>query len=91
MLTLPRKRDYTAMNINGMENQEEINTENQEEGLAKRVTHRIHRREKDPDRFFVLRNWLNSIFILGAIAGMCIYFFGNRDTGTYIVLGAVMK
>ena len=37
----------------------------------------------------MLRNWLNSIFILGAIAGMCIYFFGNRDTGTYIVLGAM--
>ncbi|RRD02060.1 hypothetical protein EII32_05020 [Prevotella sp. OH937_COT-195] len=58
--------------------------------MAKRTIRRTHRKEKDPDRYFVLRNWLNTFFILGAIVGMCIYFFADRDTGTYIVLGSMV-
>lgn len=74
-----------------MDNYEEINNENQEqEVLVKRPEHKTRRKEKDPNRFFVLRNWLNSIFILGAIIGMCVYFFGNRDIGTYIVLASMV-
>ncbi len=38
----------------------------------------------------VLRNWLNTIFIIGALAGMFIYYKGNRDTGIYIILISMM-
>ena len=72
-----------------MDNYEDM-TNNEQEGLAQRPDRRIHRKEKDPNRYFVLRNWLNTFFILGAIVGMCIYFFGDRDTGTYIVLGSMV-
>ena len=34
----------------------------------------------------VIRNWLNLIFILGAAIGMYIYYTGNRETGTYIII-----
>ena len=74
-----------------MDNYEDINNENIEQGgLAKRPEHITRRKVKDPNRFFVLRNWLNSIFILGAIVGMCMYFFGNKEIGTYIVLASMV-
>ena len=38
----------------------------------------------------VLRNWLNTIFIIGALAGMFIYYKGNRDTGLYVILASMM-
>ncbi|MBQ7513081.1 MAG: hypothetical protein IJS95_01675 [Prevotella sp.] len=38
----------------------------------------------------VLRNWLNTIFIIGAVIGMYLYYKGNRDTGLYIILVSMM-
>ncbi len=37
----------------------------------------------------LLRNILNTIFIIGALAGMATYYWGNKDTGTYIILAAM--
>lgn len=34
----------------------------------------------------VIRNWLNIIFMAGAIVGLCFYFSGHKDTGIYIIL-----
>lgn len=38
---------------------------------------------------FRLRNVLNIIFILGAIAGMIVYFKSNHDLGIIIILCAM--
>ncbi len=41
----------------------------------------------------VVRNWLSIIFIVGAIAGMIVYFVhypSNRETGIYIILGSMI-
>ena len=38
----------------------------------------------------VLRNWLNFLFILGAIAGMFLYYKVSRETGIYVILGSMM-
>ena len=38
----------------------------------------------------VLRNWLNLIFIVGAVAGLLIYIRYSRETGIYIILGSMM-
>ena len=46
----------------------------------------VHRRNDGGDRYIVLRNILNIIFMIGAIAGVLVYFYGNRDTGTIIIL-----
>ena len=44
------------------------------------------RREDRGDRYMALRNILNIIFMLGVLAGVVVYFYGNQDTGTIIIL-----
>ena len=34
----------------------------------------------------VIRNWLNVIFMLGAIVGLVFYFAHQREMGIYIIL-----
>lgn len=38
----------------------------------------------------VIRNWLNLIFIIGAAVGMYLFYAGNRETGTYIILASMI-
>jgi len=54
---------------------------------------RHHRREKDNedgDRFAKIRQWLNIIFMIGAVLGIAIYFLSNQHTGFIIIVGAMM-
>ncbi|MBM6992606.1 MAG: hypothetical protein I3J02_04995 [Prevotella sp.] len=53
---------------------------------------RRRRRDDDaqPDSFFKLRNWLNIIFMIGAIVGVCVYLALDHQTGIIIVLGAMV-
>ena len=37
----------------------------------------------------VLRNWLNFLFIVGAITGMFLYYKVSRETGIYVILGSI--
>lgn len=37
-----------------------------------------------------LRQWLNIIFMVGALVGVGIYFFGPQQTGIYVILGAMV-
>lgn len=41
------------------------------------------------DKYFKLRNSLNSIFILGAFAGMGIYMWGNQTWGGIVIIVAI--
>ena len=45
-----------------------------------------HRRGEKDDRYIVLRNILNIIFMVGAVAGLIVYFKVSQDTGTIIIL-----
>lgn len=45
---------------------------------------------KDTGRLRGIRQWLNIIFILGAIVGMLWYVTADRDTAIYIMIGAVV-
>lgn len=38
----------------------------------------------------VIRNWLNLIFMLGAVVGLIIYFAYSRQTGIYVILCAMV-
>jgi hypothetical protein len=38
----------------------------------------------------VLRNWLNFVFIIGAIAGLLLYYKVSRETGLYVILGSML-
>lgn len=52
---------------------------------------RRHRGDDRPaDRFFKLRNWLNIIFMVGAIIGVAVYLLSDHTTGTIIVLAAMV-
>ena len=43
----------------------------------------VHKRgEKNKNMVFILRNLLNTIFIIGAIVGMVYYFFASGDAYT---------
>ncbi len=68
------------------------NTDNNREEYTQetlRRPERRHRNGNDRGKFFVLRNILNIIFIIGAVVGMLVYFFKNEEAGTIIVLGAM--
>lgn len=45
-----------------------------------------HRHEERKDRYIVLRNILNLIFMVGAIIGVIVYYKWSHDTGTIIIL-----
>ena len=52
---------------------------------------RRKRGENTPsDKFFKIRNILNTIFLLGAVVGLCIYFFSDKTAGTITILGAMV-
>ena len=52
--------------------------------------HPRHRRpDKPEDKYFKIRNVLNIIFMLGAIAGMAIFYFQDRTIGTIVILTAM--
>ena len=38
----------------------------------------------------VVRNWLNTIFIIGAAVGMYIYYKGDTVIGIYIILASMI-
>ena len=43
---------------------------------------------EDKGKLRHLRQWLNLLFIIGAIVGMIWYTKGDRDTAIYIMIGA---
>ena len=52
---------------------------------------RRHRGETQPQkRFLRLRNWLNIIFMLGAIISMLTYTFAGQLIGTIIIICAML-
>lgn len=50
---------------------------------------RHHRRGPSEDKYFKIRNFLNIIFIIGAIVGMGVFYFHDRTMGTIIILTAM--
>lgn len=48
------------------------------------------RQRKRGERYIVLRNILNIIFMLGALVGMAIYFKLDHQTGTIVILVSML-
>ena len=44
---------------------------------------------KRGDQYLRLRNWLNGIFMLGAVAGIIVYLSIDKQIGTIIILIAM--
>lgn len=41
-------------------------------------------------RYFLIRNVLNTIFVIGAVIGVALYFFYSETIGTYVILGSMI-
>ena len=65
--------------------EEQLN-KNVEEAMANRP--RRHNLEpfRDSSRTRTLRLWLNVIFMVGAIAGLIVYFYADHETAKWILL-----
>lgn len=46
--------------------------------------------DRNKGRFFKIRNWLNIIFILAAVAGMAISYFCNSTIGFIVIIAAIV-
>ncbi len=55
-----------------------------------RLAHRRRDDDRPKDQFLKLRNWLNIIFMVGAIIGVSIYLLSNHQVGIIIVLVAMV-
>lgn len=51
---------------------------------------RILKRINEDDRFFNVRNFLNIIFIIGAIIGVLLYVYYTKTIGTIIILASMV-
>lgn len=67
-------------------NQEEIG---EVVSSAVRPHHTLKQHHK-PDPHRNIRQWLNIIFMLGAIVGMCVFYFSDATTGVIIILCAMV-
>lgn len=57
------------------------------------IERRIHRRAEEENprgRFATLRQVLNVIFMVGAVAGVAVYFYCSRSMGTVIILSSMV-
>ncbi len=45
--------------------------------------------DEQPDKFLKIRNILNTIFVIGAVIGLIVYFAKDETIGTYIILFAM--
>lgn len=45
---------------------------------------------RSDDKYFKIRNILNTIFIVGAIVGIALYFLKDHDLGIYVILGSMV-
>lgn len=41
-------------------------------------------------KYFIIRNILNTIFLIGAVVGVLIYYFHSNELGTYVILGSMI-
>ncbi len=55
---------------------------------AVRPHHRMARAPKD--KYFKTRNVLNTLFIIGALAGLIVYFCASHNAGIIVILVAMV-
>ena len=79
------------MSSNAEDNSQDLSIESTQDYSSQIRRHRrYHNLEpfEDNGKLRNLRQVLNVVFILGAIAGVTVWLKGNQETGTYILIGA---
>lgn len=51
---------------------------------------RNHRLPREHSRIDYIRQWLNAIFMLGAVIGVIFYFLADHNTGVIILLCSIV-
>lgn len=51
---------------------------------------RNHRQPREHNHIDYIRQWLNIIFMLGAVVGVIFYFLSDSNTGVIILLTAIV-
>ena len=64
-------------------------TDNKEKTTSDFVAERHRLPTRQRDRFFAIRNTLNTLFFIGALAGMATYTFSSQSLGTKILIASV--
>ena len=67
-----------------------MDTERYRQGYQGGIRRRFRGEEDEPaDRYRMLRQWLNILFMIGAVVGVVLYLkYG--DVGTYVILAAMI-
>ena len=60
-----------------------------ENSTARRPEHRRRKKEIN-DRFLPIRQWLNIIFMVGAVVGVAVYLLADTNTPGIIIIRASM-
>ncbi len=55
-----------------------------------RPSRRRRNEEEKPDRFLMFRNILNTVFMVGAIVGVLVFFYKGEQLGTIIILSSML-
>ena len=55
-----------------------------------RRPHHHYNPARNADQTLPVRQWLNAIFMLGALVGVIIYFAGSTTVATFVILGAMV-
>lgn len=63
--------------------------EQNNESVAQPPRHN-HRQPREHTRIDYIRQWLNIIFMLGAVVGVIFYFLSDSNTGVIILLTAIV-
>ena len=61
-----------------------------EQNSALRRPHHHYNPARTADKTLPVRQWLNAIFMLGALVGVIIYFAGSTTVATFVILGAMV-
>ena len=68
----------------------EQNMNEQNNESVAQTPRRNHRQPREHTRIDYIRQWLNIIFMLGAVVGVIFYFLSDSNTGVIILLTAIV-
>lgn len=68
----------------------EQNMNEQNNESVAQLPRRNHRQPREHTRIDYIRQWLNIIFILGAVVGVIFYFLSDSNTSVIILLTAIV-
>ncbi|MDD7258447.1 MAG: hypothetical protein PUH24_09325 [Prevotellaceae bacterium] len=67
-----------------------MDRDDMDRSIDARMRRRRLREDAPENKYRMLRQWLNIIFMLGALIGVGLYFYHDRTAGTIVILVAMI-